>query len=75
MHNIILHTIADTSDAFTYVKLYIKKDDGITDIKVLRSKYENDAMQDQYVRLVPAQYVPYDLIIGYASKIIYSSYE
>ena len=49
MHNIILCNIADTLDAFTFVNLYINKDDGRTDIKVLRSKYENVAMNDQYV--------------------------
>ena len=33
VHNIILRNIADASDAFTYVKPYIKKEDGRTDIK------------------------------------------
>ena len=47
--NIILRNIADASDAFTYVKPFIKKDEGISDIKVLRSRYENVAMQEQYV--------------------------
>ena len=36
-------------DAFTYVKPYINKEDGRTDIKALRIRYENVAMQDQYV--------------------------
>ena len=49
VHNIILHNIADTSDAFTYVNPYIKKNDGRTDIKALRSRYENVAMQEKYV--------------------------
>ena len=49
VQNIILRNIADASDAFTYVKPYIKKDDGRTDIKALRSRYENVAMQEQYV--------------------------
>ena len=49
MYNIILCNISDTSDAFTYVKPYIKKDDGRTDIKVLCSRYENFYMQEQYV--------------------------
>ena len=49
VNNIILRNIADASDAFTYVKPYIKKDDGRTDIKALRSRYENVAMQEQYV--------------------------
>ena len=49
VHNIILRNIADTSDEFTSLKPYIKKDDGRTDIKALCSKYENFAMQEQYV--------------------------
>ena len=48
-HNIILRNISYTSYSFTYVKPYIKKEDGITDIKALRSRYENVAMQEQYV--------------------------
>ena len=35
--------------AFTYVKPYIKKEDGRTDIKALLSRYGNVAMQEQYV--------------------------
>jgi hypothetical protein len=49
VHNIILRNIADGSDAFTYVKPYLKKDNGRVDIKALRSRYENAAMQEQYV--------------------------
>ena len=49
MHNIILCNIADASDAFIYVKPYIKKDDGRSDIKALRSRYKNVVMQEQYV--------------------------
>ena len=44
VHNILLRNIADESDAFTYMKLYIKKDDERTEIKALRSRYENAAM-------------------------------
>ena len=49
VHNIILRNITDTSDAFTYVKPYIKKENGRTDIKVLCSRYENLSMKEQYV--------------------------
>ena len=49
VHNIILRNISDASDAFTYVKPYIKKDDGRNDIKALRSRYESVDMQEQYV--------------------------
>ena len=47
VHNIILHNIADGSDAFTYVKPYPKKDDGRLDIQALRGRYENADMQEQ----------------------------
>ena len=50
LHNIILRNIADASDAFSYVKPFIKKDYGRADIKALRSRYENVDMQEQYVR-------------------------
>ena len=49
VHNILLRNIAETSDAFTYVKPYTEKDDARTDIKALHSRYEHIAMQDQYV--------------------------
>ena len=49
VHNSILRNIADASDEFTYVKLYIKKDDDRNDIKSLCSRYENVAMQEHYV--------------------------
>ena len=49
VHNIILCNIADASYKFTYVKPYIKKEDGRTDIKVLCSRHENVSMQEQYV--------------------------
>ena len=49
VQNTILRNIADASDAFTYMKPYIKKDYGRTDIKALRSRYENVAIQDQYM--------------------------
>jgi hypothetical protein len=49
VHNIILRNIADGSDAFTYVKPHLKKDNGRTDILSLRERYENPAMQEQYV--------------------------
>ena len=49
VHNIILRKTADTSDVFTYVKPYIKKDDVITYIKAFHIRYENFDMQEQYV--------------------------
>ena len=39
VHNIMLRNIADGSDAFTYVKSYLKRDDVILDIQALRGKY------------------------------------
>ena len=50
VHNTILRKIADASDALTYVKPYIKKDDGRADIKALSIRYKKDAMQEQCVR-------------------------
>ena len=49
MHNITLHNIPYASYAFNYVNPYIKKDDGTSYIKALRSRYEKVAMQAQYV--------------------------
>ena len=49
VHKIILLNIADGLDAFTYVKPYIKKDDGRLDIQALRGWYKNAAMHEQYI--------------------------
>ena len=49
VHNIILRNIVDGSDAFTYVKPYLKKDDRRLDIQSLRDRYENAAMHEQYI--------------------------
>ena len=45
LNNIIHQNIADGSDAFTYVKPYIKKDDGRLDTQAPRGRYEYAAMQ------------------------------
>ena len=49
VHNIILRNIADGSDDFTYVKNYLKKDDGRLYIQALRGQYENVFMHEQYI--------------------------
>ena len=49
MHNIILRRIEDGSDDLTYVKHYLNKDDGRLDIQVLRGRYKNAAMHEQYI--------------------------
>ena len=49
VHNIILRNIADGLDAFTYVKPYLNKYNGRLAIKYLRGRYENAAMQEQYI--------------------------
>ena len=49
VHNIILRNNTDEYDTLTYVKPYIKKDIGRTYIKALCIRYENVAMQEQYV--------------------------
>ena len=58
LYNIIFCSIADTPDSFNYVKPYIKKDDGRTDTNALRSRYENVATQEQYVREASVQLRP-----------------
>ena len=50
MHNVILRNITDGSDAFTYVKPYLKKDDGRLDIQGLRGRYENSATHEQRIK-------------------------
>ena len=49
LHNIILRNIADGSDAFTYVKPYLKKYDRRLNIQALRGRYEYAAMYEQYI--------------------------
>ena len=49
VHNIILRNIAYGLDAITYVKPYLKKDDGRLYIQTLRERYENTAMHEQYI--------------------------
>ena len=49
VHNILLRNIVDGSDAFAYVKPYLKKEDVRLDIWALRWRYENAAMQEQYI--------------------------
>ena len=48
VHNIIIRNISNRSDAYTYVKPHIKREDGRRDIKALRGRYENAAMNVQY---------------------------
>ena len=47
VQNIILRIIAVGSDAFTYIKPYLKKDGGRLNIQALRGRYENVAMHEQ----------------------------
>ena len=49
VHNIILHNIAEGSDAFTYAKPYLKKDDGKLYNQALVGQYENASIQEQYI--------------------------
>ena len=49
VHRVILRNIAESSDAYTYVKTNIRLDDGRVDIKALRVRYENPAMQDMHI--------------------------
>ena len=50
VNNIIIKNIADGSDAYTDVNPHIKIDDGRRDIKSIRGRYKNAAMQDLYVK-------------------------
>ena len=49
VHIILLMNIADGSNAFTYLKAHIRKDDGQVDVKALRDRYENALIQEQYI--------------------------
>ena len=46
VNGVILRNIAEFSDAYTYAKTYIRQYYGRVDITVLRTRYENSAMQD-----------------------------
>ena len=59
VHNIILHNIADASDAFTYVKPYIKKDNVeltskgcVVGMKTL--PYKSSTLARPSVQLIPS---------------------
>ena len=49
VHNLILRNIADNSNAYTYVKSIIRNNNGRRDIRALRARYENTAMQETHV--------------------------
>ena len=49
VHGVILRNIAESSDAYTYVKTNIRQYDGRVDITALRARYENPAMQDMHI--------------------------
>ena len=40
VHGVILRNIAESSDAYTYVKTNIRRDDGRVNITALRARYE-----------------------------------
>ena len=48
VQNIIIRNIANVSDAYTYVKSHIKRDNGSRDINTIRGRYENSAMHEKY---------------------------
>lgn len=43
VHQIILHNVHEDSDAYTYLKNKLRHQNGRTDIKALRERYESDA--------------------------------
>ena len=44
-----LCNITVSSDAYTYVKTNIRRDDGRVNITAFRARYENAAMQDKHI--------------------------
>lgn len=46
VHNIITRNISEASDAYTYIKPRIKKNNGRLDIIALKERYENKAMHE-----------------------------
>ena len=49
VHNIIIRNIAESSDAYIYLKPSIKQEDGAADIRLLRDRYDNDATKQQRI--------------------------
>ena len=49
VHGVFFRNIAESSDAYTYVKTNIRQDDGRVDTTALRARYENTAMQDMHI--------------------------
>ena len=49
VHQIILRNVAEDSDAYTYLKPRIRDENGRTDIKALRLRYENQATQQEKI--------------------------
>ena len=45
VHQIILRNVAEDSDAYTYIKPRINREDGRIDIKALKNRYDNQATQ------------------------------
>ena len=50
VHNIITGNISETLHAYTYIKTKIRKNDGNFDMDYLKSRYQNPAMQDMYIK-------------------------
>ena len=48
VHGAILRNISESSDAYTYVKKKIRRDDGRVYTTALRARYENAKIQDMH---------------------------
>ena len=49
VHNVIIRNIAESSDAYIYLKPSIKQEDGAEDMRLLRERYDNHASKQQRI--------------------------
>ena len=51
VHQIILRNVCENSDAYTYLKPLLRRQDGSLDIKALRDRYESEASRQTNINL------------------------
>ena len=49
VHQIIIRNVAEDSDAYTYIKPKVNREDGRVDIKALENRYENSATKQERI--------------------------
>ena len=49
VHQIIIRNVAEDSDAYTYIKPKVNREDGRADIKALENRYENPATKQERI--------------------------